>query len=118
MEQDINKATQTDMTTVVTDYEVPSEALDSPTGAKETEWINPRWSIQLGLFKTIPEFYRAVTALSTWTAGKGYTTDDVTQTQLNNIKTCLFSSHRVRRSNGTVPLFYLKQIFCILSGKP
>ncbi len=84
-ETDLGQAVITDMSARVKDYSVDTVQTDAASGQKETEYTNNRWTQQLGYFKKIPELNRAITALSIWTAGKGYTTDTSTEVLLDNI---------------------------------
>jgi hypothetical protein len=83
---DISRATVSDMTNKVDSYSVPTMQTDAATGAKETEWINTKWSQYFGYYKQIPELKKAIDALATWCVGKGYTTEDAeTQVILEHI---------------------------------
>jgi len=89
MERDLNNTTQTDMTGTITNASVDAYRPDTAQNQKETEWQNDDWNSQVGYFKgtdVIPQFHRAVTALSTWTAGKGFTTDNSTEALLANMR--------------------------------
>ena len=82
---DYSASVITDMTNKLTDYSVDSVSTDAAGDQPETEYTNPRWSQQLGYFKKIPELNRAITALTIWTAGKGYTAKPPYETILENI---------------------------------
>ena len=84
-ELDVGKTTLTDLAGTVQDLAVDAYTPDTAGDQKETTYINPNYHKQLGYFKGIPEVNRAITALSTWTAGKGFTTDNATQAILDNI---------------------------------
>lgn len=88
MERDIQQTTTSNMATSVENASVSSYSPDTVGDQKETTWINSNWNEQVGYFKgkdVIPQFHRAVQALSTWTAGKGYTTEEPYKTVLDNI---------------------------------
>jgi len=85
MEFDVEKTTQSNLSNVVTDYTLDTYLPDTAGSGEETTYINSEWHTQIGVFKNSPHFHRAITALSTWTAGKGYTTDNATQAILENI---------------------------------
>lgn len=65
----------TSLNTVVQNYSVGSENLDFVNSEKETYWYFDKAKENFGYYKKIPQLNRAITALSIWTAGKGYTTD-------------------------------------------
>ena len=69
---DIGQTSTTDMENQVDDYSIPSEQIDSPQDQEETTWMNTNWPKQLGVYKGVPEFRRAVITLGLWVAGKGY----------------------------------------------
>jgi len=85
MEFDIEQTTQTALKGGVPDYSVSSYSPDVVGDQADTLYMNTRYFIQLGYFKGIPEVWRCINALSTWTCGKGYTTDNATQVILDNI---------------------------------
>ena len=85
VETDYSKTVLTDMDNNVDTYTVDTAQTDGVMDQKETTWINSNWPQQLGYFKTIPELNRAITALTVWTAGKGYTTDTGTEVLLEGI---------------------------------
>ncbi len=59
---------------------------DGPTDQKETEYINSRWSIQLGLYKNDAQTKRAINAKATWTIGKGFKSNEITEMLLGSIR--------------------------------
>jgi len=67
------------------DYTVDPKTLDSPTGIGESSWQNKNFSEYMGYYTTIPEFKKAIDALSTWTAGKGWTANANTTVILEHI---------------------------------
>lgn len=86
MDLNISKATISDLTGKVKDYEVESVVTDAATGQKETEFQHTKWSTYLGYYKKIPELKTAINGFSTWVLGKGFTTDDYTDIILGHIK--------------------------------
>lgn len=85
MQSDITQTTQTDMANKVTDYSLDTYSPDVAADQKETNYTNTNYHTQLGVFKNSPHFHRAVTALVTWSAGRGYETDTSTKVLLENI---------------------------------
>lgn len=83
MDKDIAKTTISEMTSRVADASVDVKVIDEAGAQKETEYMNTRWTQQLGYWTSIPELNRAITSLAIWTAGKGYTTDN--EAELDNI---------------------------------
>jgi len=82
----ISKATKSNMTDRVDDYEVGARQTDSATGQKETAWMNTKATTYFGYYKSIPELKSAVDALATWIVGKGYTAENImTEAILDNI---------------------------------
>ena len=71
---------------VISDYSVDVQNTDSATGNKETEWQNSNASQYLGYYKTIPELKMAIDAKATWTIGKGYSSNPLTELALMQIK--------------------------------
>ncbi len=70
----------------ITDYSVATERTDGPEEAKETEYTNDKWTQQLGYYKKIPELTAAIDAKATWTIGKGFTSNEITEIALSMIK--------------------------------
>ena len=68
-----------------TDYSVPAQNLDSPSGTNETEWGNKHFSKWLGYMKAIPEVSKPIGNYATWVVGKGIITDARTEAILNRI---------------------------------
>jgi len=67
-------------------YTVSNKDTDSTGDQKETEWINSNWTKQYGYFTQIPEINAAINAKATWTIGKGFKSDEVTEMLLDTIK--------------------------------
>ncbi len=85
MELDITQTSTVDLKSLVPDFSVQNQILDGPTDIKETFWMDEEWTKKVGYWKTIPEFNRPITALSVWTAGKGFTTQPNFQVILDKI---------------------------------
>lgn len=85
-ELSITKATASDLTNRVTDWEVTLMQTDAATGSKEYEYINSSWSKQWGYFNTIAELKSAILLKATWNVGKGYETDVNTSVILDHIR--------------------------------
>jgi len=67
-------------------FTVPGESLDSPNEITETEYMNTKWGQQLGYFNTIAELQATINAKATWTIGKGFKSDEVTEMLLDTLK--------------------------------
>ena len=67
-------------------YTVSTDDTDATSDQKETEYINSNWTQQYGYFKQIPEINAAINAKATWTIGKGFKADEVTEMLLDTIK--------------------------------
>jgi|TARA_Y100000310_G_C20689189_1_gene821086 hypothetical protein len=85
-ETDIGSVDYTSMNSMTDfDYSVDTATTDGAGDSKETEWQNSSWSSQLGYYKAIPELQVAIDAKATWTVGKGFKSDPLTQLTLLNI---------------------------------
>jgi len=73
---DTTGVTTTNLDDQVTDYSVDSKALDF-SGEEGFVWSFPKAQEYIGYYKNIPELKKAVDALATWTAGKGYEPDNM-----------------------------------------
>ena len=82
---DIQQTDKIELNTKVDDFSVNAQTLDSAANQKETEWFDPDWTKKVGYWKTIPEFNGPITALSIWTAGKGYTAKPFQKVLLDHI---------------------------------
>ena len=85
VDTNLTSSVVTDMTNLVDTYTVDDVNTDGVQDQKETAYLNTNWTQQLGYFKKIPELNRAITTLSVWTAGKGYTADLATELLLERI---------------------------------
>lgn len=70
----------------ITDYSVTPVSTDGAQDQKETTYINVNWTKQLGYYKKIPELKASVDALATWTIGKGFKSNEITEMALLGIK--------------------------------
>ena len=104
----IDKATPSQMTTRVEDYEVGAQVVDGPTGAKETEYMNDKWPIYWGYFNDHTDLKSAILMKAIWNVGKSYTTDNRTKAILERIRgwgkdsfdDILFNMEIQKRVNG------------------
>ena len=78
-QSDIDSAIATSQTDVVQDWSVDLERTEGADEAKETQWTNIDWTRYFGYYKTVPELAIAIDAKATWTVGKGFVADEVTQ---------------------------------------
>jgi len=87
-ETNLSKATVTDMSNRVDDYEVDTLSTDGPGDQKETTWITTDFEQYLGYYKTIPELKKAIDTYATWVLGKGWNVyfDNESNEILENIK--------------------------------
>ena len=85
MDKNLTSTTRSDLESIRTDYSVDTKTIDEAGAQKEKEYMNEKWTQQLGYWSSVPELNRAITALAIWTAGKGYTTDTATEVLLENI---------------------------------
>ena len=67
-------------------FEVDSATTDGPADQKETEYINSDWSEQFGYYRAISELKNVIDAKATWTIGKGFTADEMTELILSRVK--------------------------------
>ena len=79
-ENDISTATYGNLENTGTDYSVAPQTTDGPSESKETEYINQKWSQQLGYYKEIPELRTSIDALARWSIGKGYQAKHIAHT--------------------------------------
>jgi hypothetical protein len=85
-ETNIGAAVASDLKNAIRDYSVASQTLDRAGASQETRWINKDWSKWYGYYKAIPELTAAIDAKATWTIGKGFTSDEVTEMILEAIR--------------------------------
>jgi len=82
----INSADYGNLTNTGTNYSVAAVNTDGAGDQKETEWTNTLWSSYLGYYKTIPELQAAIDAKATWTVGRGFKANPLTELKLMSIK--------------------------------
>lgn len=85
-ETNISSADYGDLKTTGTDYEVDAVSTDAAGDQDETAWINTEFHNWLGYYKKIPELAIAIDAKATWTIGKGFKANEITQMLLMSIK--------------------------------
>lgn len=68
------------------DYSITPVNTDGPQDQKETTYLNTNWSTYLGYYKKIPELTAAIDAKATWTIGKGFKSNEITEMALSTIK--------------------------------
>lgn len=65
----INSAVVSNMENNVANVTIESKQIEGVSSEGETDYVNPDWSTQLGIYKTIPEFKVAVDMRAIWTIG-------------------------------------------------
>lgn len=85
-ETNIGSAEASDVTNTITDYSVIALDTEAAGNQNEYTWQNTDWSKFLGYYKAIPELQTAIDAKANWTMGAGFTSDEVTEMLLGNIK--------------------------------
>ncbi len=85
-ETDIGNTVTGNLKNTITDYSVDAVNTDGAYSQKETYYDNVNWSSYLGYYKKIPELAAAIDAKATWTVGKGFKSNPVTELLLSNIK--------------------------------
>lgn len=85
-ETKIGSADYGDFKNTIEDWSVTPVSTDGPDEQKETYWDNSYWTTYLGYYKTVPELAAAIDAKATWTIGKGFDSDELTELQLGTIK--------------------------------
>lgn len=85
-ETNISSAAVGDYANTETSFSVDSVSTDGAQDQKETEWTNSKWGQQLGYYKKIPEITAAIDAKATWTIGKGFISNPITELCLMQIK--------------------------------
>lgn len=68
------------------DYSVPTATTDGATNQKETVYQITKWREWFGYYKAIPELKISIDAKSTWTVGKGFKSNPITELLLGTIK--------------------------------
>lgn len=72
--------------TYMADFSVAPQDTDGANDQEEIAWENSNWTQQLAYYKTIPELKSSIDALARWTIGKGFTSNEITELALFNIK--------------------------------
>ena len=85
-ETNISSADYGDFKNTITDWSVTAVSTDGATDQDETSWDNVNFSKYLGYYKSVPELAAAIDAKATWTIGKGFKSDEITQLRLMQIK--------------------------------
>lgn len=85
-ETKIGSADYGDFKNTITDYSVSAVNTDGAGDQKETYYDNSNWSSWLGYYKKIPELAAAIDAKATWTIGKGFKSNPITELALGNIR--------------------------------
>ncbi len=62
------------------------ESTDGAEDTKETSYDNQDWTKWFGYYKTIPELTSAIDAKATWTIGKGFRSNELTEIALGKIR--------------------------------
>ena len=85
---DPSQITTSDMANQGTEFSVESATTDGPTGQKETEYLNDRWTIQYGWYKNkkAAKIKKIIDTKATWIIVKGFTADETTTLILDQIK--------------------------------
>lgn len=84
-ETNISNADVTDLTNEMVDYSVDTAMTDGISESKETKWNNADWNKQLGYYKSVPELTATIDAKATWTIGKGFKSEPITEMLLDMI---------------------------------
>jgi len=82
----IDAAEYGDFTNTITDFSVDPVSTDGAQDQKETTYQNVNWTQQFGYYKKIPELKASIDALATWTIGKGFKSNPITEVLLAEIK--------------------------------
>lgn len=104
---DIGQTTYTDMTNQQDEYSVADQITDAPDVGEYRHYFSD-WTKWLGYYKQIPELRAAIDCLATWTVGKGFTADPLTEAHLmlirghgnDSFNTILENMIRVMHING------------------
>ena len=83
-ETDITKTATGDFT--ADDWSPDSQSTDGVTDAKETIYQITDWDKWFGMYNTIPELKISIDAKSTWTVGKGFKANEITEITLFSIR--------------------------------
>lgn len=84
-ELNLSSASSSNMSGNVADVVVDAQQTDGVNDQKETYYQNTKWAQWLGYYKEIPEVKTAIDMRATWTIGKGFEADKLTEVKLDNI---------------------------------
>ena len=85
-ETDINNSEIGNKMNTETNYSVDAVSTDGAKDQPETTYQNSNWTQQLGYYKKVPELKASIDALATWTIGKGFKSNEITEMALSTIK--------------------------------
>lgn len=85
-ELNLNNASVSNLSNAMKDYSVDISNTDAAFEQQETIWDNEKWSQYFGYFEIIPELNAAINAKATWTIGKGFRAEPVTELLLDTLK--------------------------------
>ena len=71
----------------ITDYAITPVLQDNAQDQDETYYENTNWQKYMGYYKAIPELGAAIDAKATWTIGKGFKSNEITEIKLACIVT-------------------------------
>ena len=83
-----DQAVASNLTNVITPYEVAPSSTDSPTNQKESIYDNEKFRDYFGFYKDIPELRVVIDTIARWTVGKGLIADEETIMLLDTIEGC------------------------------
>ncbi len=84
-ETDIEQAISSSLKSAIKDFSVDRKQTDGIAEQPETIWEDPNWTLYFGYYKTIPELKAVIDAKATWTVGKGFISDEITEMILDTI---------------------------------
>jgi hypothetical protein len=84
-ETNMNNLEVGDFSSYGSDWEVDEQTTDGITEQKETTYIISDWEKKFGYYKQIPELAVAIDAKATWTIGKGFQSEEITEMLLSTI---------------------------------
>src|SRR3990167_5566773 len=67
-------------------YSEPPLSTDGASAQKETFYDNTDWTKWFGYYKLIPELAAAIDIKATWTIGKGFKSNELTELALSRIR--------------------------------
>ena len=109
--QDLGNTITTQLDGSVQDFSVDKVVLDYAPEDQESEWDFPDAATDLGYYRSIPEYWSAIKALTTYTVGKGFTTESARDGIITREMTAVAISEQVtpefireRVANGTIAI--------------